>query len=75
MLVWLVKTGSVSTHWQSFWRGVISKIHEVYCLRVLLARSIRKYFIIIQSSDIILKNISKEYLDEFFISTTVLVLL
>ena len=40
MLVWLVKTGSVSTHWQSFWRGVILEIHEVYCLRVLLARSI-----------------------------------
>jgi len=40
MLVWLVKTGSVSTHWQSFWRGVILEIHEVYCLRVLIARSI-----------------------------------
>ena len=62
--------------------GVTSKVFVEFLIAmsiiIFLYRNIafiRKYFIIIQSSDIILKNISKEYLDEFFISTTVLVLL
>ena len=62
--------------------GVTSKVFVEFLIAmsiiIFLYRNIafiRKYFIFIQSSDIILKNISKEYLDEFFISTTVLVLL
>ena len=62
--------------------GVTSKVFVEFLIAmsiiIFLYRNIafiRKILIIIQSSDIILKNISKEYLDEFFISTTVLVLL
>ena len=70
MLVLIAKKWS---HFKSFRR-----VFDCYVNHYFLYRNIafiRKYFIIIQSSDIILKNISKEYLDEFFISTTVLVLL
>ncbi len=50
----------------SYLRDLIATSNLVLYLKY---RIYKKILYFIQSSDIILKNISKEYLDEFFIST------